>query len=220
MEEGGEGLLQAPAPPPPSPGTGSAEREGWGAAEDLGLLSFPGSRPTLEEIKDALTVSSSRAAGACGGEQPGGPRRGTPVSRPGHRGSPPPRTPALPALLPPPPPPPPPPRPPLPRFLLLPSCPGAVAAAPASPPFPGSSSLPPAGEAKPKKNPKNPHPPKKHPSGENTRHLSHPSNPGAAPTAECTRRRRTSAAGRYLPAPGAAGRFVIKQNMVQTGKHL
>lgn len=41
MEEGGEGLLQAPAPPPPpSPGTGSAEREGWGAAEDLGLLSF------------------------------------------------------------------------------------------------------------------------------------------------------------------------------------
>ncbi|XP_071668403.1 uncharacterized protein [Patagioenas fasciata] len=39
MEEGGEGLLQDPAPPP-SPGTGSAEREGWGAAEDLGLLCF------------------------------------------------------------------------------------------------------------------------------------------------------------------------------------
>ncbi|XP_029883422.1 WAS/WASL-interacting protein family member 3-like isoform X1 [Aquila chrysaetos chrysaetos] len=145
----------------------------------------------------------------CGGEQPGGPRRGTPLSRPGHPGSPPPRTPALPAPLPPPPPPPPPPRPPLPRFLLLPSCPGAVAAAPASPPFPGSSCLPPAREAKPKKKKKKKN--QKKTSGENTRHLSHPSNPGAAATAECARRRRTapaegSAAGRYLPAPGAAGR--------------
>ncbi|XP_074954463.1 uncharacterized protein LOC142059554 [Phalacrocorax aristotelis] len=141
--------------------------------------------PTLKEIKDALTESASRAAGAAAESSPAGPKRGGGVpARPPRL--PPPRSPAPPA-------------PPPPVLLsLCPSffppvpvpCRGSSLAA-----SPGSSSLPPSKEAKPKNLVGDTPAP----------FASFQPPPRSVRGGGGPRPRKGSAAGRPLPAPGAAG---------------
>ncbi|XP_030352070.1 translation initiation factor IF-2-like [Strigops habroptila] len=216
MEEGGRGLLQAP--PPPSPGPSSAERAGWGAAEDHGLLASSagagacacvcacvyvcGAVVALDqafprhenELQEGERMKGARLGGGGSRTLEGNQRCCNCKRQLSCRGGGRPggfrrgAAGSRPGR----------PAPPAAHRRLLPPSlsflpvpvPSRGSSLAASP---GASSLPPATQAKLKS------------SGEQTRHRSHPS------TAERARRRRAapaegSAADRYLPAPGAGDR--------------